>query len=65
MGREQKIEINQLLAGFARDDAISNYARRLRRIFESWGYRSRIFVDLPNLDPLLRNEATLFGEETP
>ena len=59
----RKIEINQLLAGFARDDAISNYARRLRRIFENWGYRSRIFVDSPYLEPALRNEATPFGEE--
>ncbi len=64
MSRRPEIEINQLVAGFVRDDAISNYARRLRRIFESWGYRSRIFVDAADLDPLLRNEATVFGEES-
>jgi L-malate glycosyltransferase len=64
MGKRKKVEINQLLAGFARDDAISNYARRLRRIFESWGCRSRIFVDSPYLEPALTNEASPFGEET-
>jgi glycosyltransferase involved in cell wall biosynthesis len=63
MGKRNQIEINQLLAGFARDDAISNYARRLRRIFEGWGYRSRIFVDTPYLEPALTNEASPFGEE--
>lgn len=63
MGNQANIEINQLLAGFARDDAISNYARRLRRIFEGWGYRSRIFVDSPYLEPALTNEASPFGEE--
>ncbi len=63
MGERKKIEINQLLAGFARDDAISNYARRLRRVFESWGFRSRIFVDSPYLEPALAGEATPFGEE--
>lgn len=63
MGTGRQIEINQLLAGFARDDAISNYARRLRRIFESWGYRSRILVDSPYLEPALRNEAAGFGEK--
>ena len=60
---EHKIEINQLLAGFAPDDAISNYARRLRRLFESWGYRSRILVDRSCLDPGLRNEASPFEDD--
>ncbi len=63
MGTRTGIEINQLLAGFARDDAISNYARRLRRVFEGWGYRSRIFVDSPYLEPALAGEASPFGEE--
>jgi len=63
MDGHREIEINQLLAGFARNDAISNYARRLRRIFEGWGYRSRIFVDSPYLEPALRNEASSFAEQ--
>jgi len=49
--------IHQLVAGFARGDAISNEALVLRSIFQKWGYESRIYCEQKRILPELRKEA--------
>ncbi len=46
--------INQLLAGFRQNDAISDEALCLQRIFRSWGHASEIFCETRCIDPLER-----------
>jgi L-malate glycosyltransferase len=38
------MEVHQLLPNFVPGDAISNHARSLRRLLQSWGYRSEIYA---------------------
>ncbi len=49
--------IHQLVAGYARGDAISHEARALRQIFRRWGARSEIYSEVRRILPELRNEA--------
>lgn len=49
--------IHQLVAGFSNGDAISNEARTLRGIFQSWGFESEIFSETRRILPRLRKEA--------
>ena len=49
--------IHQLVAGFSRGDAISNEARVMRRLFQTWGFDSRIFCERRRILPELRGEA--------
>ncbi|TAN35605.1 MAG: glycosyltransferase [Verrucomicrobia bacterium] len=49
--------IHQLVAGFSQGDAISNEARKLRRLFQSWGFASEIFCERQRILPELRREA--------
>lgn len=44
------MEIHQLLPNFVPGDAISNYARTLRRLLRSWGYASEIFAHYAHPD---------------
>ena len=48
--------IHQFLAGFSIGDAISNEALVLRSIFQSWGYRSAIFVERRRVSPGLAGQ---------
>lgn len=49
--------IHQLVAGFAKGDAISNEALVLRDIFRGWGVESDIFCETRLILPELRREA--------
>ena len=49
--------IHQLVAGFSRGDAISNEARVMRRLFQSWGFESGIFCERKRILPELRGES--------
>jgi glycosyltransferase involved in cell wall biosynthesis len=49
--------IHQLVAGFSLGDAISNEARLLRRLFQSWGSAPEIFSERQRILPQLRREA--------
>lgn len=49
--------IHQLVAGFSRGDAISNEAVVMRRLFQDWGYESRIYCERRRVLPELRGEA--------
>ncbi|OVE76371.1 hypothetical protein BVX97_01145 [bacterium E08(2017)] len=49
--------IHQFVAGFTNGDAISNEARVLRDIFQSWGYKSEIFSEQKRILPEIRHEA--------
>ena len=48
--------IIQLVAGYSNGDAISNEARTLRTIFQSWGYESLIVCDKEHILPLLAKD---------
>ena len=49
--------IIQLVAGYSNGDAISNEARTLRTIFQSWGYESLIVCEAKRILPELLNDA--------
>lgn len=49
--------IHQIVAGFANGDAISNEARALRTIFQSWGLAAPIYSEHKRILPELRGEA--------
>jgi len=49
--------LHQLVAGYSQGDAISNEARRLRRLFQSWGLASEIFCERQRILPQLRRDA--------
>lgn len=49
--------IHQFVAGFARGDAISNEAVKLRAMFRSWGFQSELFCEAKRILPQLRREA--------
>jgi glycosyltransferase involved in cell wall biosynthesis len=49
--------IDQILAGFAEGDAISNEATILRDIFRGWGLASDIFVDFRHVSPVAREHS--------
>ena len=46
--------IDQILAGFAEGDAISNEAIVLRDIFRGWGRESEIYADFRHVSPVAR-----------
>ncbi|MDE0839198.1 MAG: glycosyltransferase [Kiritimatiellae bacterium] len=48
--------IHQLVAGLARGDAISNEARVLQSVFQSWGFDARIYADAARILPEYRKE---------
>ncbi len=48
--------IHQFTAGFTYGDAISNEVLVFRRIFQSWGFESRIFSEPNHVMPELRGE---------
>lgn len=54
--------IHQLVAGFARGDAISQEALVLRRIFRSWGFASDIFCEHRRVLPECRKEIRDLGD---
>lgn len=54
--------IDQVLAGFAEGDAISNEAVLLRDIFRKWGLESDIFVDASRVSPVMRPQARRLEE---
>ncbi len=54
--------IHQFVAGFARNDAISNEARLLQTIFRSWGYASDIFCEHRRILPEWRSRARDLSE---
>ncbi|MFH1039032.1 MAG: glycosyltransferase family 4 protein [PVC group bacterium] len=49
------MRIDQILAGFMPGDAISNYALELKKLFQSWGCQSDIFVRPENTDDRARH----------
>lgn len=49
--------LHQLVAGFAKGDAISNEALVLRQIFRGWGLESDIFCETKRILPELRRDA--------
>jgi len=49
--------IDQVLAGFAEGDAISNEATILQDIFRRWGKESEIYVDVRHVSPVLREQS--------
>lgn len=51
------ISVHQFTAGFTNGDAISNEARFIKKIFQSWGYPSEIFSEAKRILPQLRKEA--------
>lgn len=51
------MRIDQIMAGYADGDAISNMAAQMRAIFREWGYQSDIFADPANISPSLRGDA--------
>ena len=51
-----KPRLDQLLAGYAEGDAISQLAVILRDIFRRWGHPSEIFVDPARCSPTLRGD---------
>lgn len=54
--------IDQVLAGFAEGDAISNEAMILQDIFRGWGLESDIFADLKHVSSKVRDRARPLGE---
>lgn len=48
--------IHQLVAGYSKGDAISNEARVIRGIFQSWGFESEIYCETKRILPELRKE---------
>ncbi|MEI7436337.1 MAG: hypothetical protein WCL16_05985, partial [bacterium] len=54
--------INQIVAGFARGDAISQEALALQRVFESWGCGGEIFCERRRVLPELRSSVRDLGE---
>jgi len=49
--------IHQLVAGYAKSDAISNEARVLRDMFRRWGFASDIYCETRRILPELRGDA--------
>lgn len=49
--------IHQFVAGFSNGDAISNEARLMQGVFQSWGYESRLFSESKRILPQLRKFA--------
>ena len=49
--------IHQFVAGYTNGDAISNEARALRSVFQSWGAPSQSFCETKNILPQLRGDA--------
>ena len=47
---------DQILAGFADGDAISNAAAVIRDVFRSWGWTSDIYADTRHVSPSMRGE---------
>ncbi|MBT3296638.1 MAG: glycosyltransferase [Verrucomicrobia bacterium] len=54
--------IDQVLAGFAEGDAISNETRILQDLFRSWGLESDIFVDWAHVSPDARERSRPLAE---
>lgn len=54
--------IHQLVAGFARGDAISNESRVLREMFREWGCESEIYCEHRRTLPELRKDARDLSE---
>ena len=54
--------IDQVLAGFAEGDAISNEAVILRGIFRKWGMESDIFVESGRVSPAMMTQARRLDE---
>ena len=50
------MRIDQIMAGYADGDAISNLAVQLRGIFRSWGHESDICADPAHVSPSLRHD---------
>jgi len=57
-----KPRIDQLLAGYADGDAISQEARFMRGIFRGLGYDSDIFASENHIAPYVRDDCRLLGE---
>lgn len=49
--------IHQFVAGFSRDDAITNEALVMQGIFREWGFESEIFSEARRIPPELRRQA--------
>jgi L-malate glycosyltransferase len=54
--------VHQLVAGFAKGDAISNEALAMRAIFRGWGVAADVFCESRRILPELRREARDIGE---
>jgi glycosyltransferase involved in cell wall biosynthesis len=54
--------VDQVVAGFAEGDAISNEARAIQGIFRKWGWQSDIFADPSHTSPLMRSVARPLSE---
>jgi glycosyltransferase involved in cell wall biosynthesis len=54
------MDIHQLLPNFVPGDAVSNHARTLKRLLQSWGYRSEIYAHY--VHPQVAHECRPFHE---
>ncbi|MCZ7591811.1 MAG: glycosyltransferase family 4 protein [Kiritimatiellae bacterium] len=54
--------IHQLVAGYAKGDAISNESRVLRQMFRDWGHESEIYCEQRRTLPELRKDARDLAE---